>query len=406
MSDQPPDAPPPPDALPPAPAPTPGVFAPGPAPAPIPGVLTRGPAAASSAMADFNQLLRQQTPLVWVTWLIVVANVAVFAIMLASGVDPLEPKVMDLVRWGGNFGPMTTHGEPWRLASAMFLHAGILHIALNMIVLIDIGRFMERLAGPAGFLGAYLAAGLAGSIASAMFIGDRVSVGASGAIFGLFGAMFGFLVRARGSIPDAVVKRLMRSGGFFLVINVVGSAQIANIDHAAHFGGLAGGFLAGLMLARPIDAAGLHLRGKRALASFGLVAVLAAAGAFALPGKTGFGNDFQSAFAEEPKLLTRFQTEVGRMQAGELTGEQVATTIETEILPAWRAMEVKVAKLRGGNPVASRLAALGKRYVVVRREWLELLVKGLRGDLEAMTGAKAKLDESQDLLGQMQQANK
>ena len=67
-------------------------------------------------------------------------------------------------------------------------------------------------------------------------------------------------------------------------------------------------------------------------------------------------------------------------------------------------MEVKVAKLEGENPVARRLAALAKRYVLVRREWLELLVKGLRGEVGATAAAKAKLDESQDLLGQMKLA--
>ena len=86
----------------------------------------------------------------------------------------------------------------------MFLHIGLLHIALNMWVLWDIGPLMERMVGNVGFACLYVASGLCGSLASLAWNPENLSAGASGAVFGLFGGLLGFLVLGRGSMPAEI----------------------------------------------------------------------------------------------------------------------------------------------------------------------------------------------------------
>jgi rhomboid protease GluP len=148
----------------------------------------REPATSSDELRAY---LAKLTPGATVTTVIVAANVLVFAVMAVAGVSLLHPLPASLLKWGGNYGPATLHGEPWRLATSMFVHGGLLHLAMNTWVFWYVGRLVERLLGPLAFSAAYLLAGLAGSIASLAVHPATVSVGASGAIFGLFGVLAG-----------------------------------------------------------------------------------------------------------------------------------------------------------------------------------------------------------------------
>jgi rhomboid protease GluP len=142
---------------------------------------------------------------------------------------------------------------------------GILHLAMNMYVLWSSGRLVERILGNAGFLVAYVASGLAGSVASIVWSPLVTSAGASGAIFGVYGAMLGFVLRERTSIPREAVQSLLKMGVFFVGINVMIGLRVPGIDMAAHLGGLAGGFVAGLALAHPLTPDGAAGRVKRAV---------------------------------------------------------------------------------------------------------------------------------------------
>src|SRR5262249_28375397 len=99
----------------------------------------------------------------WVTFGLIAANVAVFAFELASGASLGGPDPQEMVALGGNFGPLTCHGQAWRLVTAMFLHYGIVHIGMNMLCLYQV-RIAERILGRAEFLALYLAAGLVGGL--------------------------------------------------------------------------------------------------------------------------------------------------------------------------------------------------------------------------------------------------
>jgi len=115
-------------------------------------------------------------PKMAVTPVLIGLNVAIFGLMLAWGLDPMQPAIDSLIQWGANYGPKTTQGEWWRMFTCMFLHIGVLHLLFNMIALWNVGGFMERLLGSTGFLVLYLLAGLLGSVASAKYVTPLLEV--------------------------------------------------------------------------------------------------------------------------------------------------------------------------------------------------------------------------------------
>jgi rhomboid protease GluP len=143
--------------------------------------------------------------------------------------------------------PAVAAGEYWRLWSVTLLHGDLLHLAFNMYALYLAGTIVERWYGSLRFLAFYLACAAAGSVGSFVFGGDVPSVGASGAIFGLFGVLFA-ANRVHHPVDRqsrGVVSQLM----FLIVINIVfGFASGGSIDNAAHLGGLAAGLWLGALV--------------------------------------------------------------------------------------------------------------------------------------------------------------
>ena len=185
-----------------------------------------------------------------VTQVLIAVNVGFFLAEIATGLRlgaSLTGSVGgSLVDWGALApGRVAVLHEYYRLVSAMFLHASILHIALNMYVLWVLGSVIEPAFGSKRFLAIYLISGLFGSVASYMFSApDVAGVGASGAIFGLLGAWVAYNVRRRGS-PAASAQ--IRWALFWIGINLVIGFTVSGIDNFAHMGGLVGGFVAGFV---------------------------------------------------------------------------------------------------------------------------------------------------------------
>lgn len=194
------------------------------------------------------------SPTARVTPILIGANLLVFVAMALAGAGLLVPDPAVHVRWGSNFGPRTLDGEWWRLGTSMFLHYGALHLLLNMWVLHAYGTVAERLYGSAHFLTLYLCAGLTGSLTSVWWHPAVNSAGASGAIFGVFGGLLAFLVHRTNGVPPSIMVSHRNSMLLFLGYNLFFGFVHPGIDNAAHLGGLASGFLLGLVLARPLDA--------------------------------------------------------------------------------------------------------------------------------------------------------
>jgi rhomboid protease GluP len=210
-------------------------------------------ASAEEPPLTFGEVLRAATPVVWVTPAVVSVNVAVWLVMVAAGVSPLAPAGDDLYRWGADFGPATAlEGQWWRLLTSAFVHVGAVHLALNMYVFSSSGPLCERLYGNLAFLALYLLAALGGSLAATIWSPLALSAGASGAVFGVYGALFAFTRTARHSLPPEVISGLRKSVVSFVVLNVLFGLTVPNISNSAHLGGLATGFVAGWLLARPL----------------------------------------------------------------------------------------------------------------------------------------------------------
>lgn len=184
-----------------------------------------------------------------VTLTLIAINVVLYLIQVAGGMDWLAPHSDDLVRWGANLAVYSLTDEPWRLLTSMFLHIGLMHLAVNMYMLLSFGAMAERRFGPVRLLLVYLLSGLAGSVVSALWHADPfnqvVAAGASGALMGLTGAYLAdWLVASWHNDPHEDVK----IGGPLvqtILINLVIGTAIPGIDNACHVGGLIGGFVVG-----------------------------------------------------------------------------------------------------------------------------------------------------------------
>src|SRR6202453_3523891 len=198
------------------------------------------------------------------TYLLVGINCAVFLAMVGSGVSIGSPTTDQLMHWGANnAGSVLINGEWIRIVTAMFVHVGILHLATNMWCLWNLGLLAEPLMGSVGVLAVYILTGAAGNLLSTdvnwVFpIRDHgvyfpAGAGASGAVFGIAGALIVLLKSNRLPVPPVELKKLRRSVIYFAALNLVLGLSMSgvnmflpsalNIDTMPHVGGLACGLL-------------------------------------------------------------------------------------------------------------------------------------------------------------------
>jgi membrane associated rhomboid family serine protease/Flp pilus assembly protein TadD len=195
--------------------------------------------------------LRRESSSTMVTHAVFGINVAVYLGMMFAGVSMLSnPSGQDLVRWGANFGPYTLSGQWWRLLTCVFVHGGLLHIAFNMWCLWDLGTLAESLYGHWTFGVVYLITGVISSLVSVWWNPHVLSVGASGAIFGIVGALVASFYLGEFSLPSAAIKGTLRSLVLFVGYVLFFGAMAHGIDNAAHIGGLVSGLILGALIAR------------------------------------------------------------------------------------------------------------------------------------------------------------
>lgn len=364
-----------------------------------PPELPPKPLTPAQRLAAFHDQLRPLTPRIWLTYTIIAANVAVWIAGVATGVSAISPSVDSLILWGADYGPRTIAAhEWWRLVSNTFLHIGALHLAMNMIVLFSIGRFVERLVGQAGFAVLYLAAGVAGSLVSVAHNPYVVAAGASGAVFGLYGGLLGFLLRARGTIPREVLTQLQKSAFLFLFYNLVYGLGQQGIDVSAHLGGLAGGFLGGVVLGQPLDASALAGRLRRTLTLAALSVVVLGGAALALPRPADWDGEAKKFVDVEARTMTLVQDTIKKNQAGKVTDQELGHLF-AQVVPEWRAAHERFVALRGlPEPLARRRDRLVE-YIDARADGWQLLSDGLlKTDRDTIDRGRKKLELSDELV--------
>jgi len=185
-----------------------------------------------------------------VTSAIIGANVLVFLGMTLSGVSPTTPQISDLVKWGANTGAQTLATQPWRIWTSNYVHIGIVHILLNMWCLWSLGALAERVFDRWTYFLTYTFCGIAGSLASLGLHPNRFGAGASGAIFGLAGALISAFYLGHLPVPARAMKSTLRSLVLFAAYNLFFGAVVPAIDNSAHVGGLVCGLVLGAVLAR------------------------------------------------------------------------------------------------------------------------------------------------------------
>lgn len=273
-----------------------------------------------------------------VTLLLVTVNILVFAGMAFHQQNVLFNRDVDflfMLESGANFNPFVVRGEYWRLFTSMFLHWGIVHLAINMYALYGIGRLLESFLGPLRLALFYLIAGLAAGVSSLYFNVYSVSAGASGAIFGLYGYMIMQQVLANFSN-----WRALRSIAFnfivFVVVNYAISRQV-NVDNAGHIGG----FVAG---------AGLCL-----LNFFGVLIATwqQAALAALIPMAVMFVPRHQLHYYEIFNQVTDAGLRLEAVNAQLLTDDQRADSLNNDVLPRF---DTALARLRALEKIPSRAA--------------------------------------------------
>ena len=353
-------------------------------------------------------LLHPRTP---VTSLLLIVCLAMFIAMALAGAGVLAPHGDAPIRWGSNFGPLTTGGEWWRLVTSMFLHFGIAHLAVNMLALWDAGYLVERLYGSLHFLAIYLASGVAGAIASVAWNPWVNSAGASGAIFGVFGALLAYVVDRRNGVPSramlshAVVTVLFL--GYSLAYGFLGT----NIDNAAHLGGLVAGFGLGFMLATPLAPD----RPAWRPASIGAAAIaFAAAVAVALQFVRDTGPAYRAelefkaaldqAIAEGKRMDAAGETSKGafqRFRRGEISRADLIRAIDEDAefhereIALFRAMPLDPGSPTSWPRARDTLVA----SLELRRDALRLAAKSIRdGNPDVMKLADQKMAEANALV--------
>jgi rhomboid protease GluP len=189
-----------------------------------------------------------------ITTTLVGTNVAVYAAMVLTGVSPTAPTSVQLLKWGANWGPLSLTTEPWRMLASNYVHIGIIHIALNMWCLWNLGFLAERVFDPWTYVLTYTACGLAGSLGSLWWHPLSVGAGASGAIFGLAGALITALYLGHLPISKQAIQSTLKSLLTFAGYNLFFGAAIRGIDNSAHIAGLLAGLALGAVLAKHLTA--------------------------------------------------------------------------------------------------------------------------------------------------------
>ena len=181
-----------------------------------------------------RQLLHFGKP--FISYLFIAIQIIMFFLMEGSGGSTNSET---LINWGAKVNYLIADGEWWRLITPIFLHIGILHLIMNSIALYYVGPLIERIFGNSRFLFIYLFAGFSGVFASYL-LSPSLSAGASGAIFGCFGALLYFAWQ----FPKLFFRVMGWNVIIIIIINLIFGFTIQGIDNAGHIGGLVGGFLA------------------------------------------------------------------------------------------------------------------------------------------------------------------
>lgn len=322
----------------------------------------------------FADALCERTRWPIVTPALVAINAAIFVVMLFGAGAFGDPET--LIRWGGNFGPRTTNGEWGRLVTALFVHSGILHLLANVAGLVQIGLIMERLFGRLAFAAVYFAAGALSSLVSLFAHPVTVSVGASGAIFGVYGLLLAALIagglrRSALAIPLKTVIRVAPAAGVFVLYSVT-----AGFDGAAELAGFATGFACGLVLVKDVSERTAAL--PRVAAAMGVAIAITLAAAIPLRGIANVRPEIERVVAAEDRTAHAYETAVRQFHNGQITADGLVHVIDRTIVPDLQAVRAHLKELERVPREHEPLVASADEYLQLREASWRVRSEALR----------------------------
>ncbi len=376
----------------------------------------------------FRDALRERTPWPLVMPALLAVNVLVF-LMMGWGSTEQET----LVGWGASFGPRTTNGEWWRLVASMFVHTGMFQLLVNCAALVQLGLILERLVGHITFGAVYVAAGVLASLVSLSDYPLAVSVGASGAIFGLYGLLlasaawtainrpsvpaaepetasgstFGFSDIPRTERADAAetsegersssaavntgvtitltaARQLAPIAAIFFLYNLASGA----LGSGAEVAGFAAGFICGVVLTRGVSASTPPV--PRIAITMAVTLVVAVASAVPLRGMADVRTEISHILAVEASTASVYQGAVAQFKLGAVSSEALAQVIERKITPELHAVQARLKTLGRVPPEHQPLVASAEEYLKLRDESWRLRAAALhKSSMLALRKAEA-----------------
>lgn len=302
-----------------------------------------------AAEKEFLDRLKSFAPIPWLTYGLIAVNVTVWLASLLQGAGVMGSPPDLLLGWGGNAASEVQRGQWWRLLTAIFLHNGLLHVALNMLGLYSVGVTVERIYGHRLFALIYFGSGLVGSALSLHFAAQKaVSVGASGAVFGVAGALLVAMLQHRNALPKTMGRQTLISATLFIFYSLAQGFAKPGIDNAAHVGGLlAGGLLAYILPERFDMEKFVQKYVNRGLVgllvAMGATATLASLAPVAQVDQRG-GILFAEGMKKLGSALLAMQHEAEQVKAGKISERESDDRSRTVFAPMMRDVVVALDK--------------------------------------------------------------
>ena len=320
---------------------------------------------------EINKVMKLSGSNLYATYAIIGINVIVFILMVIDGAEIFSvTNGLVHIKWGSNVTALTLSGDWWRLITSMFIHFGIIHLAMNMYALYTAGVYLESMLGKAKYIAAYFCTGIIAGIVSLWWHKEGLNgAGASGAIFGLYGVFLALLFT--NLIPKQVRSALLQSIGIFVVFNIVYGMR-SGIDNAAHIGGLLSGMLIGFIFY-------LELSGKlnimRSLATV-LIIILTIVGTWYF--LTNYKSDSVRVDQLQKEFFVLQDSALNSLiESEKLIGSERKEKLLNVTLPIWKKNLENLNEMESLSMSTSmRTEQQGiKKYVQLRIEETELLIK-------------------------------
>jgi len=313
-----------------------------------------------AAEREFDKRMQSLAPHPWMIYALIAMNVLVFVGTLVLGANFMQIPADKLLRFGGNAASEVQRGQWWRLLSSMFLHGGIMHLLLNMYGLYVYGAVVERIYGKRLTALIYLGSGLMGSALSLHFSAQHaVSVGASGAVFGIAGALLVAVYQHREKLPKVFSSQMMGMG-IYIVYALFQGFTNAGIDNAAHVGGMIGGGIIAYILPERFDMASFRASFSNRAVTAMAVACIGILGLAATAPKAtvDIGRISETALLFErgskrfDDAITAMQQLFQRSQAEKMTECDTANAARLSIAPMFKAAadDLSQVVLRANDP--------------------------------------------------------